>query len=1073
MRLAHSSTATFLQTPLHCRGQGGPALAAPHRTGNRASLNQRLSQRLPQPAVCQHCCSTLLRLPLEGWGGSEGPYTSSLSFTHPLEVTKKRFGSSNFRSALENGVLLLINKLKPGIVKRVNRLSTPIAGLDNINVFLKACGKLGLKEAQLFHPGDLQDLSSRVTVKQEETNRRLKNALEDSSGSKANVRDSGFGDSWYTEKEELFSLHSSHKREDSLDSLDSVESRTLSISSDATLKGSSEGCGSDAEAELGFKMTESKDSLHYRRSLVVEPRVSTQFNQFLPTKDKQTGYVPAPLRKKRAERHEDNRRSWASPMYTEEDGTFTRLFQKRSGYDGSKSMSDIPVDPAVLRQVRYEELQKIRAQARESEDQWQDDLTKWKNRRRSVNSDIVKKKEEREQIESITSGGSTRKSKTFKEMQEERESREQGAPTRYNSSLYSSSQDVFSEPTVTPQPLPRPQPRARTLPPRSHTVDSLYTTTDGAVSPPVPPVQEERSPAQALEPDHITSTLRPRSPSPAKTGTTRASPTIREEPEEIGPNLIELTSVVSNNRTETVLAPDTAPAPAPAPTPTLSEQPSRTCSNITPAFMSKPVDSSAIPKAISKAPEFKSPFSRAVEEQSSSSVYKSNSMDTKPGPARVSASLPRSYQRTESARLPSVVTPRPFGTQSTRISSLPRTFAMDDSHKRLNGETDSQKSSAPSRYSQFMTEEEKRAQVSPALSSNEDEEEEEEEEQKQPLGETPATQSSSDALKPKKETTLVSAPESEDMQELFSDMRICLNQKPNSSQGFGFQTNWDSTGASIRSIQEGSPAELCQLRVGDEVLAVSGHKVSNMTYEQWKGAMDDALQKGCLVMDIRRHGKNSSPEKYINTCSEFNLQSSESTVKAPITSSQPVNDLESKDMNGGFREESVTMRNKGGSESAISDVPSISTSSNRWSWDSEDERRRQEKWQKEQERLLQEKYKRDQEKLDEEFRRAQQEATKEVSKYQELALPPSLDDPTQHEEEQCQQSELEERKRRERQEQLQREERERQRRAEEMRQQRMREEEEAERRRLEEEERRRQEAAEEQRQEHERMQQQW
>lgn len=35
---------------------------------------------------------------------------------------------------------------------------------DNLNVFLKACGRLGLKEAQLFHPGDLQDLSTRVTV---------------------------------------------------------------------------------------------------------------------------------------------------------------------------------------------------------------------------------------------------------------------------------------------------------------------------------------------------------------------------------------------------------------------------------------------------------------------------------------------------------------------------------------------------------------------------------------------------------------------------------------------------------------------------------------------------------------------------------------------------------------------------------------------------------------------------------------------------------------------------------------------------------------------------------------------
>jgi len=36
---------------------------------------------------------------------------------------------------------------------------------DNVNVFLKACEKLGLNEAQLFHPGDLQDVSTRVTVR--------------------------------------------------------------------------------------------------------------------------------------------------------------------------------------------------------------------------------------------------------------------------------------------------------------------------------------------------------------------------------------------------------------------------------------------------------------------------------------------------------------------------------------------------------------------------------------------------------------------------------------------------------------------------------------------------------------------------------------------------------------------------------------------------------------------------------------------------------------------------------------------------------------------------------------------
>lgn len=71
-------------------------------------------------------------------------------------------------------------------------------------------------------------------------------------------------------------------------------------------------------------MAENKDSLSYRRSVVITPKTSAQFNQFLPTKDKPSGYVPAPLRKKRAERNEDSRHSWANPAYTEDEGTLTR-----------------------------------------------------------------------------------------------------------------------------------------------------------------------------------------------------------------------------------------------------------------------------------------------------------------------------------------------------------------------------------------------------------------------------------------------------------------------------------------------------------------------------------------------------------------------------------------------------------------------------------------------------------------------------------------------------------------------------------------------------------------------------
>uniref|UniRef100_A0A671UVM7 Ubiquitin carboxyl-terminal hydrolase n=1 Tax=Sparus aurata TaxID=8175 RepID=A0A671UVM7_SPAAU len=266
---------------------------------------------------------------------------------------------------------VLINKIKPGTIRRVNRLPTPIAGLDNLNVFLKACGKLGLKEAQLFHPGDLQDLSTRVTVKHQETNRRLKNVLitvywlgrraqcdryydgpylnfkafegllgtalykalqETSSQKGSNVRDSGFDDSWYSEREELHHLRGGggvgggggHKRDDSLDSLDSLGSRPHSISSDTTLKGGSEGCCSDTEADSGFRMANTKDNVSYRRSVSITPKASAQYNQFLPSKDKPSGYVPAPLRKKRAERNEDSRRSWANPSNSEDEGTLTR-----------------------------------------------------------------------------------------------------------------------------------------------------------------------------------------------------------------------------------------------------------------------------------------------------------------------------------------------------------------------------------------------------------------------------------------------------------------------------------------------------------------------------------------------------------------------------------------------------------------------------------------------------------------------------------------------------------------------------------------------------------------------------
>ncbi|XP_073767992.1 LIM domain only protein 7 isoform X31 [Danio rerio] len=911
-------------------------------------------------------------------------------------VTKKKFGNSNFRSSLENGLLLcdLINKIKPGIIKKLNRFSTPIAGLDNINLFLKACAKLGLKEAQLFHPGDLQDLSTRVTVKHQESSRRLKNvlitiywlgrkahadpfyngpylklkafegllgttlykALEDCTSLRASVPNRSYPDSWYSEREELFPLRAGHRREDSLDSLNSLGSRTYSTSSDATLKGSSEGCGSDPEADLSFTMADNKE---YRRSQVIAPKTTTQFNQFLPSRDKQSGYVPAPLRKKRAERNEDSRRSWASPMFTEDDGTFTR----------SKSVSDITESEMSnsTMELRLEELQKMRNRLKESEDKWQDDLSRWKSKRRSVNSDIVKKKEEREQIEQITSVG-TRKSKTFKEMQDERESRGQ---SNLRDSFNSIVDDVFEDPV----------PRSRTLPPRSYTIDTPYTATDKPFVPSIPSLREKEPVAGTLASDQTDLSTKP----------ARASPDI--------PDKINNSNQMSQTTTQSLLD---------DPVPAFSNS---STSLIKPASATKPTSSTK--------PNISEFISNTKPAESSSdaisSLYKPNSMDTKPsGLDQVSASLPKIYQRSDSARLTSVVMPRPFGTQSNRIASLPRAFTMDDSVKRTNGESNSLKKTAvQNRYAQYMTDEDK-SQQTPDHSS-EEEEVERTQSPVPPVNRVSPLPKSTSPLNPPNEVG-------------YNEMRISLNQKPNSSRDFGFQHDWDSTGVRVKSVAPGSPAEFGQVQAGDEILTVNGHRVADMSYSEWKNSMEEALQQGSLLMDIRRQGKNNwgrdlpslpykshktinltsldplgPSEPYHTTSLDFtSQQSKDAVVKSVNVSSQPAYNHGSNGINGAFREDSESVNNKesislknlkrrseffeqGGSETPILNVPvpSITASTTRWSWDPEEERKRQEKWQKEQDRLLKEKYKKDQEKLDEEWKKAQQELNKENFKNDE------------------------------------------------------------------------------------------
>ncbi|XP_010004450.1 PREDICTED: LIM and calponin homology domains-containing protein 1 [Chaetura pelagica] len=262
----------------------------------------------------------------------------------------------------------------------------------------------------------------------------MRKETEDIESPKRSIRDSGYVDCWDSERSDSLSPPR-HGRDDSFDSLDSFGSRSQQTPSpDVVLRGSSDGRGSDSETDLPHrKMPDvKKDDMLARRTSHGEPKSAVPFNQYLPNKSNQTFYVPAPLRKKKAER-EEYRKSWSTATSPLGDRPF-RYGPRTAVSDDAESMSmfDMRCEEEAVTQphskARHEKLQNVNNQLKEDETRWQDDLARWKSRRRSASQDLIKKEAERKKMERLLAGDGAnerRKSiKTYREIVEEKERRE-------------------------------------------------------------------------------------------------------------------------------------------------------------------------------------------------------------------------------------------------------------------------------------------------------------------------------------------------------------------------------------------------------------------------------------------------------------------------------------------------------------------------------------------------------------------------------------------------------------------------------------------------------------------------
>uniref|UniRef100_UPI00358EE60F LIM domain only protein 7 n=1 Tax=Myxine glutinosa TaxID=7769 RepID=UPI00358EE60F len=770
-------------------------------------------------------------------------------------VTECSFGEQGFRAALEDGQLLckLINHIQPGLVTKVNLFPTPIAGLDNLNVFLRACGQFGLRPAQLFHPGDLQDLSSRVTIKETETSRRIKNVLITLYwlGKTARSKSEYQGPQLDLGAFEALVISAASGKK--VQPLGGVRRSSFGIG-----KGSCSDLLTQKKTRRSYSVDlidpfgRGKETMTQRCSTAAQPKSTTSYHQFLPSAQRTSSsdlvvQMPAPLRRKQRDGLSKNsdRRSWAnaSILDTSENSVFSR----------AQSMGDLTstdeegTSTTPSHKMRVEHLQQLRKVDGEDEQRWQNDLNRWKRLRKSC-SRLSEIESDEEPVVNV--GG--RRTRTYNDMLRNREERGQehnngdiqryGSPNQYDSSQHNNS-DFFVSTNID---VSKSTPPGRT----SDLRDSAANRVSGETS----NVSDLWDETLTSNGDHRRSVVTNMTVNMKQTPVLSPNNTWDRTNAKFSRDLLAPDGSV----TTPVSSPSGSPAPSPpsSPPPPLSpelspgsrvqgdlsldaqhvQERSSSASSLSDysGTATSPdiyLSSSVIP-SLKDQPSFEAneptaaPRSRAretIQTFAAAPVASPRSSASKPGAVSACKSSPFS-------RPAANVTPKPYGAQNHKSLSLTRGAKLDSPSMAFK----SSNFRWGSRESLDTLQEDFPKQAASSA-------------------EVPMVSSSSLPV-----SSLPEAPPRRSASKQYTDMRVYMDCQTDGRKDYGFTADWGDSGerATVDFVQPGGPAEYGQLKVGDDILVTNGQAVYSLDKVHRVDAMNDAMQSGSVVLSIRRYGTN-------------------------------------------------------------------------------------------------------------------------------------------------------------------------------------------------------------------------